>query len=310
MSKEPENLFDDDNSDSCAVCGKKQFSAANLSRQVFQVNTANNCGHKFCSSCIDRELSRKRQFSCPQCTSMVSREKLSNRSIDETEVERDFRIRKGIKAIFNKTEVDFPTLDSFKDYEEMVEDLIFNKVNSLDVEDTNAAIERYKQTNSDIITINQMRRNEDIKKEFSTIKEDEDLKRLHDAQFHESLKLEMDNKKQQKRQMNQIMLSDFPVSSDFFSSDSESRLNPNPPPAAAAAAPSVPFIPNPVQLFLLQRPEPRKLVERSKLEKREMAARARSSSFRRKVDRVGGYDFAIFERRNWIEISAQVRSEQ
>ena len=66
----------------------------------------------------------------------------------------------------------------------MVEDLIFNKVNSLDVEDTNAAIEKYKQTNSDVITINQMRRNEYIKKEFSTIKEDEDLKRLHDAQFH------------------------------------------------------------------------------------------------------------------------------
>lgn len=114
----------------------------------------------------------------------IQYQQLSNRSIDETEVERDFRIRKGIKAIFNKTEAEFQTLDSFKDYEEMVEDLIFNKVNTINVEDTNAAIERYKQNNSDIITINQMRRNEDIKKEFSTIKEDEDLKRLHDVQFH------------------------------------------------------------------------------------------------------------------------------
>ena len=66
----------------------------------------------------------------------------------------------------------------------MVEDLIFSKVNIINVEETNAAIERYKQNNSDIITINQMRRNEDIKKEFSVIKEEEDLKRLHDAQFH------------------------------------------------------------------------------------------------------------------------------
>ena len=66
----------------------------------------------------------------------------------------------------------------------MVEDLIFNKVNSINMEETNAAIERYKQNNSDIITINQMRRNEDMKKEFSAIKEEEDLKRLHDAQFH------------------------------------------------------------------------------------------------------------------------------
>ena len=78
-TSDQQNQWDDDSSDACAVCGKKQFSSANLSRQAFQVNTANSCGHKFCSSCIDRELNKKRQFACPRCKSMVAREKVLNR---------------------------------------------------------------------------------------------------------------------------------------------------------------------------------------------------------------------------------------
>jgi len=76
MKNVEEQLWEEDNTDACAVCGKKQFSAVNLSRQVFQVNTVNNCGHKFCPSCIDRELNKKRQFACPRCKSMVSKEKV------------------------------------------------------------------------------------------------------------------------------------------------------------------------------------------------------------------------------------------
>lgn len=98
-------------------------------------------------------------------------------------MERDFRIRKKVKSIFNKTESHFPTLDDFKDYEEMVEDLIFNLVNLIDVEQTNAKIEKYKQLNAESITYNQMKKNEDIKKEYSLIKEEEDAKKLHDIQF-------------------------------------------------------------------------------------------------------------------------------
>jgi len=109
-----------------------------------------------------------------------------------------------------------------------VEDIIFNLVNLIDVERTNTEIEKYKQKNAEKITFNQMRKNENIKREYTTIKEEEDTKKLHDMQFHvlshsfvfshifyhtvciilykESLKLKMDSKREQKRQINQIML--------------------------------------------------------------------------------------------------------
>lgn len=110
-------------------------------------------------------------------------QQLSNKSIDETEVERDFRVRKRVKGIFNKTESEFSSSELFKDYEEMVEDLIFNLVNGTNVDDTNAAIEKYKQKNAEKITYNQLRKNEELKRESTNIKEDEDVKKQHDLQF-------------------------------------------------------------------------------------------------------------------------------
>jgi hypothetical protein len=68
----------DDLYDSCASCGKHQNAASNLAEQIFKVNTTNGCGHKFCEICLNRELSRKRQFLCPKCHNIVSSDKVSN----------------------------------------------------------------------------------------------------------------------------------------------------------------------------------------------------------------------------------------
>lgn len=168
------NLSEEDLIDTCVQCGKRQNAASNLTEQVFQVNTANKCGHKFCSSCIERELYKKRQFACPRCKNMVSRDKLSKKSLDETEVERDYSIRRKITALYNKKETDFASLEEYKNYEEMVEDIIYNLVNMIDVDATNQLIEKYKQDNSKEITINQFRRKEELKGELISIKERED----------------------------------------------------------------------------------------------------------------------------------------
>jgi CDK-activating kinase assembly factor MAT1 len=168
------NLSEEDLIDSCVQCGKRQNAVSNLTEQVFQVNTANKCGHKFCSSCVERELYKKRQFACPRCKNMVSRDKLSTKSLDETEVERDFSIRRKVKALYNKVESDFQTVDEFKNYEEMVEDIIYNLVNLIDVENTNQLIEKYKQENAKEILVNQFRRKEEQKGESVTIKEKEE----------------------------------------------------------------------------------------------------------------------------------------
>jgi CDK-activating kinase assembly factor MAT1 len=99
---------------------------------------------------------------------------LSTKSLDETEVERDFSIRRKVKALFNKVEADFATIDEYKNYEEMVEDIIYNLVNLIDVEATNALVEKYKQDNSKEILVNQYKRKEELKSESMSIREREE----------------------------------------------------------------------------------------------------------------------------------------
>ena len=69
---------------------------------------------------------------------------LSQKDPDEIEVERDFTIRKRIKGIYNKTSDSFPSDLEYKNYEETIEDVIFNLVNNIDVQLTNKQVEKYQ----------------------------------------------------------------------------------------------------------------------------------------------------------------------
>lgn len=69
---------------------------------------------------------------------------LSQKDPDEIEVERDFTIRKRIKGIYNKTADSFPSDLEYKNYEETIEDVIFNLVNNIDVQLTNKQVEQYQ----------------------------------------------------------------------------------------------------------------------------------------------------------------------
>jgi hypothetical protein len=57
-------MEDQENEDdlfSCAICGVKEGDSSNLTSQNnLQTNATVRCGHQFCNSCIDRELSRRR----------------------------------------------------------------------------------------------------------------------------------------------------------------------------------------------------------------------------------------------------------
>ena len=70
------SIIEDDYYDTCANCGKKQNAVSNLQNELFKIHNHPKCGHKFCSSCIDRELYRKRQFECPRCKTMVTQDKV------------------------------------------------------------------------------------------------------------------------------------------------------------------------------------------------------------------------------------------
>ena len=75
---------------------------------------------------------------------MVKRATLTTKTIDEHEGGEDTKIRKKIKEIFNKTEKDFESLNAFNDYEEEVEDIIYNLAHGIDVEDMNKKVDKYR----------------------------------------------------------------------------------------------------------------------------------------------------------------------
>ena len=114
---------DEDDLFRCAICGISESDSSNLTSQQLQTNTAVRCGHQFCNSCIDRELSRRREFPCPICETPVKKVTLSTRTLDDVQCEKDTSWRRRVMKVFNKVESDFPTLLEYNNYLEEVEDL-------------------------------------------------------------------------------------------------------------------------------------------------------------------------------------------
>jgi hypothetical protein len=76
----------------------------------------------------------------------------------DSEVKKEIHIRKTILKDFNKTREDFKTFKEYNDYLEQVEDIIFNLVNGIDVEETKKKIKEYKKENEEQIIINQSKK--------------------------------------------------------------------------------------------------------------------------------------------------------
>ncbi len=76
-----------------------------------------------CTSCVERELSRRKEFSCPIDGIAVKRVTLSTRTLDDVMVEKDTSWRRRVTKVFNKVESDFNTLLEYNNYLEEVEDI-------------------------------------------------------------------------------------------------------------------------------------------------------------------------------------------
>jgi predicted RNA-binding Zn-ribbon protein involved in translation (DUF1610 family) len=283
--------------DACAKCGLKQSSTSNMTEDagVFQVNLT--CGHKFCDMCLDHELNRKRQFACPKCRAMVTREKLSRKSLDENEVERDFRIRRRICSIFNKAEDQFASLDDFKDYEELREDIIYNLVHEIDVQATEQRVKAYEAENLVLITTNQSKILEEKSREQQAIRAQEEQRKARIAALQDAMNKEKVLRKEHERQMNEFLLGERDEVSAKLPSDKtpitlsaqqhQQQQQQNILSAVIGA-------PNQVQLYLRQRPEPVPVPGGSVGSKMDVDAQ--------EIHRAGGYNSLAYTQRNWIEL--------
>lgn len=192
----------------CAICKTAQDAVQNLTGEVLLVNTNLDCTHKFCKQCVEREFARKREFKCPipSCRAMVKKNTLTEKTLDEVEASRDAQIRKEVKRIFNKTEADFPTLEAFRDYEEEVEDIIFNRVHGIDEEKMLQKISLYERDNRAVILENKAKRDTEMRSTEQRIEEELMLRK----DLARSIKEEKDHLKATKKefikQTNQVML--------------------------------------------------------------------------------------------------------
>lgn len=139
-----------DEGDICPVCKSSRYLSKNMR---FLINP--ECYHKMCESCVDRIFSHG-PAPCPVagCKRTLRKGKFRALQFSDLAIEREVDIRRRISRIFNKREDDFETLRAYNDYLGEVEDMTFNLLNGVDVEETQRKIEAYQAANKDDIAEN------------------------------------------------------------------------------------------------------------------------------------------------------------
>lgn len=133
--------------ETCPVCKSDKYLDQSLKLLV------SPCYHRVCDSCVQRLFSYG-SAPCPVCGTTLRRSNFVNPVYEDLEVEREVRIRRQLGAIFNRQESDFDSLHAYNDYLEEVEEIVFNLVNDVDIQRTNARLEEYRVQYRDLISRN------------------------------------------------------------------------------------------------------------------------------------------------------------
>ncbi|CCH42423.1 RNA polymerase II transcription factor B subunit 3 [Wickerhamomyces ciferrii] len=153
--------------DMCPICKTDRYLSPDMK---FLVNP--ECYHKMCESCVDR-IYALGPAPCPYpgCGKTLRKAKFKAQIFDDIDVEREVDIRKRVSQIFNKSGDDFTELDKYNAYLEEVETIIFNLVNKIDIEETEAKLSVYEEHNKSKILEN----NNNREKEYEDFKKQEEL---------------------------------------------------------------------------------------------------------------------------------------
>lgn len=134
----------------CPVCKSSRYLNPSLR---FRVNP--ECYHKMCESCVDRIFSHG-PAPCPisGCRRTLRKHKFREQTFEDIQVEREVDIRKRVAAVFNRREADFEDLRAYNNYLNDVEDITFNLIQGIDLEDTNTRFDAYQRANEQEIMEN------------------------------------------------------------------------------------------------------------------------------------------------------------
>jgi CDK-activating kinase assembly factor MAT1 len=121
-------------------------------------------------------------------------------------VEKEVQIRKKVGRYFNKRPEDFPSLRAYNDYLEESEEMIFNLINNVNVQETSERIERFRLENKDIIAANlakQASEDKAISTQLAREKKEKQLRK--EAYLNQQLEEKKSKKQQQQELINQIV---------------------------------------------------------------------------------------------------------
>lgn len=134
----------------CPVCKSTKYMNPNLK---FLVNPA--CYHKMCESCVDRLFSHG-PAPCPikGCDQTLRKNRFRKQTFEDIQVEREVDIRKNVAKVFNRREEEFESLRDYNDYLNEVEDITFNLIHNIDIDETQRRFNEYEQKFKDEIKEN------------------------------------------------------------------------------------------------------------------------------------------------------------
>ncbi|KAH7018718.1 CDK-activating kinase assembly factor MAT1-domain-containing protein [Macrophomina phaseolina] len=129
--------------DICPVCKSSRYLNPNMR---FLINP--ECYHQMCESCVDRIYSHgPAPCRIVGCGKTLRKNRFRKKTFEDIQVEREVDIRRRVAAVFNRREDEFETLDDYNNYLNDVEDITYDLVNRINVEQAEARLRKYAEAN-------------------------------------------------------------------------------------------------------------------------------------------------------------------
>ncbi|CAN6641602.1 RNA polymerase II transcription factor B subunit 3 [Trichomonascus vanleenenianus] len=174
----------DTDNDVCPICKSSRYLNPDMK---FLVNP--ECYHKMCESCVDRIFSLgPAPCPYPNCNKTLRKHKFTQQVFEDIGIEREVNVRQRVVRIFNKREQDFDSLEEYNNYLEEIENIVFNLVNSVDVEETERTLHEYERQNREKIM-------EIARRQIDEEKQQEALLQLQEQQRKQQLLMEIEEEK-------------------------------------------------------------------------------------------------------------------
>ncbi|KAI9228760.1 MAG: CDK-activating kinase assembly factor MAT1-domain-containing protein [Piptocephalis tieghemiana] len=205
-SAAPSAPRDDRRDETCPICKSTRYTNPNL--RIF----ISPWGGLICENCIER-LHVTGPAKCATCNNKIARRQLYRiPTFSDLAVEREVWTRQRLAKIFNQREEDFSSLKEYNDHLELVEELTFNLVQGVDVEETEEKIAKFQMEHAQQITDNAKKEKAEKKMRTTALDAERDAKIKERNAILEAEAKEAREKKEEKEQLlRELAQSDRPA---------------------------------------------------------------------------------------------------